>query len=124
MHKSELNTSSSSDYFDGFRKLYYHLYSNSSASRAERIIGDLSKLLLVALCKTLKPYYKKSIEDFLLNKGVSNELLLPILQERYSKVFGPDDKFYLDENSLRYGLAAIANLDINAAKSHLLGDAF
>ena len=34
------------DYGDVFRRLYYHLYSNSRASRAERIISDLSNLLL------------------------------------------------------------------------------
>ena len=33
-------------YAAAFRKLYYHLYSNSNASRAERIISDLSNLLL------------------------------------------------------------------------------
>lgn len=32
-----------------FRDLYYHLYSNSSASRSERILADLSKLILVSI---------------------------------------------------------------------------
>ena len=33
-----------------FRDLYYHLYSNSSSSRSERILGDLSKLILISIC--------------------------------------------------------------------------
>jgi len=124
MNQLEIGMTSSTDYFDSFRKLYYHLYSNSNASRAERIIGDLSKLILVALCRALRPTYQKSIDGFLAEKGSANELLLPILKEHYSKVFGIDDKFFLDDNSLRYGLSAIANLDLQGAKSHLLGDAF
>lgn len=120
----KIENSSSSDYFDAFRKLYYHLYSNSNASRAERIIGDLSKLLLVALCKGKNSVYEHQVNDFLSGNGSSNILLLPILKKNYSGVFGADDKFHLDDASLRYGLSAIANLDLHGAKSHLLGDAF
>lgn len=124
MSQLEIDISSSTDYFDAFRKLYYHLYSNSNASRAERIIGDLSKLLLVALCKGQNPTYQLQIDKFLGNGGSANATLLPILKNHYSNVFGSDDKFHLDDNSLRYGLADIANLDLHGAKSHLLGDAF
>lgn len=124
MNQLEIGISSSTDYFDAFRKLYYHLYSNSNASRAERIIGDLSKLLLVALCKSRSPGYQRQADEFLLNQGAANSTLLPILKKHYSNVFGSDDKFHLDDNSLRYGFSAIANLDLHGAKSHLLGDAF
>lgn len=124
MNQLEMSFNGSADYFDGFRRLYFHLYSNSNASRAERIIGDLSKLLLVVLCKTLRPDYRQSIDGFLQEKGTANELLLPILKEHYSNVFDADDKFFLDDHSLRYGFGAIVNLDLQDAKSHLLGDAF
>lgn len=126
MSQLQLNieSTSSSDYFDAFRKLYYHLYSNSNASRAERIIGDLSKLLLVALCKGKDSASGRQVADFLSGGGTSNTLLLPILKKNYSGVFGDDDKFHLDDTSLRYGLLSIANLDLHGAKSHLLGDAF
>ncbi|WP_447890014.1 N-6 DNA methylase [Pseudomonas hormoni] len=124
MSQLELLENNSADYFEGFRKLYYHLYSNSNASRAERIIGDLSKLLLVALCKNSNIEYQARARDFLSSMGTANELLLPILKERYSEVFGKDDKFFIDDASLRYGFSAIASLDLQGAKSHLLGDAF
>jgi type I restriction enzyme M protein len=120
----KIESSNSSDYFDAFRKLYYHLYSNSNASRAERIIGDLSKLLLVALSKGKDAAHGQKVDDFLSGAGNANTLLLPILKTNYSGVFGHDDKFHLDDTSLRYGLSAIANLDLHEAKSHLLGDAF
>ncbi|MDP2882279.1 MAG: N-6 DNA methylase [Azonexus sp.] len=120
----KIESSNSSDYFDAFRKLYYHLYSNSNASRAERIIGDLSKLLLVSLCKGKDSAHGQKVDDYLSGAGSANTLLLPILKTNYSGVFGPDDKFHLDDTSLRYGLSAIAHLDLHEAKSHLLGDAF
>lgn len=124
MNQLEINVTGSTDYFDAFKKLYYHLYSNSNASRAERIIGDLSRLLLVALCKSRDPQYQRIVDDFLDGKGGANSNLLPILKEQYASVFGKDEKFHLDDISLRYGLSAISNLDLHMAKSHLLGDAF
>lgn len=124
MNQLEISVSGSTDYFDSFKKLYYHLYSNSNASRAERIIGDLSRLLLVALCKSRDKKYKKNVDEFLSGKVEANSSLLPILREQYSSVFGKDEKFHLDDVSLRYGLSAISDLDLHVAKSHLLGDAF
>lgn len=124
MNQLDKSANSSADYFDAFRKLYYHLYSNSNASRAERIIGDLSKLLLVALCKNSDAACRKQIDAFLSGEGGANTLLLPVLKRRYKKIFGVDDKFHLDDNSLRFGLSAISNLDLYGAQSHLLGDAF
>ncbi|MBU1723041.1 MAG: N-6 DNA methylase [Gammaproteobacteria bacterium] len=124
MNQLEMSVCSSVDYFDAFRKLYYYLYSNSNASRAERIIGDLSKLLLVALCRDRSPAYQQQIEWFLTDNVSANTSLLPILKSQYANVFGSDDKFHLDDNSLRYGFLSIANLDLHGAKSHLLGDAF
>lgn len=124
MNEIDIKDNSSTDYFDAFKKLYYHLYSNSNASRAERIIGDLSRLLLVALCKNRDPKNQKDIDNFLAGKGGANALLLPILKKQYASVFDKDEKFHLDDVSLRYGLSAISDLDLHMAKSHLLGDAF
>lgn len=112
------------DYFEAFRKLYYHLYSNSNTSRAERIIGDLSRLLLVAICKDKDEKSNSSLEHFINAKGTANELLIPVLKKYYPSSLLEEDKFFIDDNSLRYGLNEIYNLDIHEAKSHLLGEAF
>lgn len=115
---------SNQDYFSSFRKLYYHLYTNSNTSRAERIIGDLSRLLLIAICKNKSKETNALIEDFLKDKKSANQALLPILSKYYPNSLAEEDKFFIDDNSLRYGLKEIYNLDIHLAKSHLLGDAF
>ena len=50
MKQLEIGLQASTDYFDSFRKLYYHLYSNSNASRAERIIGDFTEIEIITHC--------------------------------------------------------------------------
>lgn len=122
MEQIKLTTGHSTDYYESFRKLYYHLYSNSSASRAERIISDISKLLLIVLNKS--SLNDSSINDFLSGKATANESLLPWIKSNYSDVFDEGDRFGVDDQSLRYGLASINDLDLLNAPSHLLGDAF
>ncbi|KHD06569.1 hypothetical protein PN36_08350 [Candidatus Thiomargarita nelsonii] len=107
------------DYPERFKKLYYHLYSNSSASRAETIISDLSKLLLVALSSQTQ-----TIEPFISGMATANELLIPLLIKRFPKIVADNDKFAMDNASLRAGLLAINDLDLHSAPAHLLGDAF
>jgi type I restriction enzyme M protein len=114
---------SSIDYYESFRKLYYHLYSNSSASRAERIISDISKLLLIALSATSKEE-KATVADFLSGKVTANESLLFLVTSKFPDVFDEGDRFGIDDKSLRMGLESIWMLDLENAPSHMLGDAF
>lgn len=122
MTEHDINNSSI-DYFESFRKLYYHLYSNSSSSRAERIISDISKLLLIALSATTSSD-KKIISNFLNKLKSANDELLPYIKKRYPDIFDSGDRFGTDDNSLRLGLESIWKLDLKNAPSHLLGDAF
>ena len=123
MHQLEISATSPVDYYYSFRRLYFHLYSNSAASRAERIISDLSKLLLVAL-NTTKPSEKKLINEFLAENISANDSLLLIVKDKYLDVFDEGDRFGIDDRSLRLGLESILDLDLKNAPSHILGDAF
>lgn len=123
MRQNDFSVNHSVDYYESFRKLYYHLYSNSSASRAERIISDISKLLLVTLGIT-SASDKKVITDFLAGNVSANESLLPLIKQKYADVFDEGDRFGVDDASLRMGLESIWKLDLKNAPSHLLGDAF
>lgn len=118
-----ISASSSLDYYEGLRKLYYHLYSNSSASRAERIISDISKLLLVALGAT-NSADQKVISSFLEGKITANDSLLPLVKSKFPDIFDKGDRFGVDDKSLKMGLKSIWDLDLKNAPSHLLGDAF
>jgi type I restriction enzyme M protein len=123
MHQLNLPSNSSIDYYDSFRKLYYHLYSNSSASRAERIISDISKLLLTVLAAST-PKEKQVVQHFLDGKTSANDELLHLVKSKYPNVFDESDRFGIDDKSLRMGLESIWFLDLKNAPSHMLGDAF
>ncbi len=123
MQQVELLPIASIDYYESFRKLYYHLYSNSSASRAERIISDISKLLLVVLSVSSEKE-EKIINEFITSNKTANDSLLPLIKRKYPKIFDQGDRFGIDNKSLRLGLESIYSLDLKNAPSHMLGDAF
>ena len=110
------------DILEGFKRLYYHLYTNSNSSRAERIISDLSKLLLIKACMSNEN--ESEINEFLHGNSSANQVLFPILKSQFPDSLDDQDRFSLDDNALRYGLSAISNLDLKEAPAHILGDAF
>ena len=115
--------SSEKIYASAFKKLYYHLYSNSNSSRSEKIMSDLSNLLL---CKIVaeRTNAQYVIADFLDKKGTANELLLPLLKENFPHLITDEDKFYLDDKALRYGLGELSGLSLQSASAHVMGEAF
>src|SRR5437588_12832252 len=68
-----------------FRKLYYHLYTNSQSSRAERLVSDLSLLLLTKLAVELNGG-RRDIDRFLDGTASAEETLLTLLQRSYPKI--------------------------------------
>ncbi|KAB8318832.1 N-6 DNA methylase [Tolypothrix campylonemoides VB511288] len=106
-----------------FKKLYYHLYSNSNASRAERITSDLSKIILFAiLCERYN--LQQELERFLNNKASANQVILPLLIKYYPGVIEEHDLFGLDDKSIREGINYLSHLSFKDSPSHSIGDAF
>ncbi len=110
-------------YATAFRKLYYYLYSNSRASRAERIISDLSNLLLCKIASE-RNGDKVNLDLFLQGAGTANELLLPILIRIFPHLIDEGDKFSLEDQVLRYGLEELSPLSFQSTPAHILGEAF
>jgi len=107
---------------DVFRKLYYHFYANSHASRAERIMADLSNLLL---CKIAGERTGNSaIDRFVQGEGSANNLLIPFLKMSFPQLVEAGEQFYLQDEILRQGLRELAPLSFHAAPAHILGEAF
>ena len=106
-----------------FKKLYYHLYSNSKSSRAESIIEDLSKILLIKL-STKNKRIENAVKLFLLNQESANDNLLKEFHSYYPKLVTSLTEFTLDSNSIRVCFEELEDLDINDAPSHIIGDAF
>lgn len=106
-----------------FRELYYHLYSNSNASRSERIFADLSKLILTSIAQS-KGNLRSEVSLFMNGNGTANSILLPKLIKLFPNSLGPEDKFILDEAALRHALKVLTEIDLVASPSHTFGDAF
>ena len=108
---------------EAFRRIYYHLYSNSKASRAELIIEDLSLLLLSKLSAELNGG-KEALSSYLRGKGTANKTLLPALRESFPELLDKRQTFALGDDSLRMALSELAALDLTSAPAHTLGEAF
>jgi len=110
-------------YYLTFKKLYYHLYSNSSSSRAERIIEDISKILL---CKLLidKGKSAKILDIYMKGNGTANELLLPELQKNYPSAIDESDRFSIGDSSIRSSFQVLSDINLVNAPSYILGEAF
>lgn len=108
---------------EAFRRIYFHLYSNSKASRPELIIEDLSLLLLCKLSVELNGG-ADSVSAYLQGKGTANRTLLPILREAFPELLGKRQMFALADESLRMALAEFSELDLAHAPAHTLGEAF
>lgn len=108
---------------DVFRGLYYHLYTNSKASRAEVIIEDLSLLLLFKLAAELNGGVA-ALGKFLDGKGTANSLLLPVLRHTYPELVHSKQTFSLGDEAVRTALGELNDLQLSTAPAHALGEAF
>jgi type I restriction enzyme M protein len=116
-------STSETAYAVAFRKLYYHLYSNSRSSRADRIIGDLSNLLLCKIAAETNGE-ASAIEAFLRGQGTANEILLPLLLREFPHLDRDFDRFSMEDDVLREALGELASLTFSSAPAHVLGEAF
>jgi type I restriction enzyme M protein len=108
---------------EAFRKLYYHLYSNSRVSRAERLVSDLSLLLLAKYSSEINGS-AADFETFLAGKGTANALLLSHLRALCPELITENDRFSLEDDTLRVALTDLGDVRLSSAPAHLLGDAF
>jgi type I restriction enzyme M protein len=108
---------------DVFKKIYYHLYSNSKVSRAELIIEDLSLLLLTKLSAETNGG-QAALSAYLGGKGTAESVLLPLLRHSYPELLGEGQTFALSDTSLRMALSELSELNLSNAPAHMLGEAF
>lgn len=107
-----------------FRRLYYHLYTNSKSSRAERIVEDISLLLLLKLAVETNGgqlILKRFIDG---DKGRANEVLLPLIRRAYPKLVDERQRFTIDDEAIRHALVDLTKVSLAGASAHVLGEAF
>lgn len=108
---------------DSFKRLYYDLYTNSDASRAERIIADLSLVLLLKMAVD-RSGCTGAWDRFIEGEGSSLALLLPVLRETYPSLVDAKDRFGMGDAALRKVLPSVSHINLATSPAHVLGDAF
>ena len=109
---------------DIFRRLYYYLYSNSNISRAERIMDDLSLVLLSKLLDEKSTLAKGNLARYRHNNGTANEILLPLLHTHFPHFIDAHHRFHLDEGLIRWAFDELSNVSLTLSPAHVIGDAF
>ena len=110
------------EYTKTFKSLYYDLYSNGNSSRAERIVSDVTKLLL---CKLVCE--KKSMDIigvYLAGSSKFEDEILPIIRFEYPQLFAQFDGFSFTEDTIRRSLNSLSTISLSNAPAHVIGDAF
>ena len=90
------------NHYERFHKLYYHLYSNSSSSRAESIFGDIAKILLIKMLADRSDI--DIIRKFLSRSVSADKSLLPLLMKEFPGLIGSYDRFLINDDLIRNGL--------------------
>ena len=106
----------SMDYNACFKQIYYQLYSNSNTSRAERIVSDITKILL---CKLISE--QDSISGI---SACSGKKLLEMLKKKYPQSCEQYEDFSLNDSDIQLVLETLNNISLLNAPSHIIGDAF
>ena len=109
---------------DIFRRLYYHLYGNSNVSRAERIMDDISLILLFKLVEEKSTSAKEELAGFQQFAGTANEKLLPILHTTFPSLIDAQHSFHLGDDLIRWAFDELRNVSLTSSPAHVLGDAF
>lgn len=106
-----------------FRDLYYHLYANSSSSRSERILADLSKLILITIAYG-KGELRSEVAAFKGGDGTAANLFMPGLMRMFPRAVSNKESFTLDDAALRHAFVLLQEIDLVSSPSHTFGDAF
>lgn len=108
---------------EAFRRLYYDLYTNSDATRAESIVEDLSLVLLLKLAVERSGAAPNLISAFC-DRGGSVTPLLVFLRREFPDLVADDRRFKIGDESLRRAFGQLRSIDLTNAPGHALGEAF
>jgi len=108
--------------------IYYHLYTNSNLPRAERLGGEMTRLLF---CKIYDEIHNHNDLKFRASAEESDEKVAERIKEifkqvkkEYQDVFEEDEKLLLDVKSIGYVASQLQNYSLLKADKDAVGDAF
>ena len=111
-----------------FRVVYYHLYTNSNLPRAERLGGEMTRLLFCKIYDEIHSYsdlrFKAGADE---PDGKVTQRIKEVFEKvkkEYRDVFEEDEKLLLDAKSIAYVVSQLQNYSLLKADRDAVGDAF
>lgn len=112
-----------------FKTIYYHLYTNSNLPRAERLGGEMTRLIFCKIYDEMNNskdlQFRASVEET--DKEIADRvkgLFEQVKKKAYGDVFGPDEKLLLDNKSIAYLVNELQNKSLINTDKDAVGDAF
>ena len=109
---------------EAFRRLYFNLYTNSTASRSERLLEDLSFLLLLKLAFELDASATELHTYRRDANAKADTLLLPLLRRTFPGLVDDHQRFGIGDQAIRTALSDLEGVQLSVAPAHVLGEAF
>ena len=109
---------------DTFRRLYYHLYSNSNTSRADRLMDDIYLILLSKLVAEKSSLGNEDLNRYRHSAGTADEILIPLLRTEFPRLIDSQHRFNLEDEPIRWAFDELDGVDLKSSPAHVLGDAF
>lgn len=119
--KTDLFVESNKNLVERFKKIYFHLYTNSKVSRAEKLADDLSLIVLIQQLRRI-PEVNETVQDFLKGLLTSAELILAIRHR--TPDLRHDETFHIADETIREAFEELEDLDLSQAPAHTIGEAF
>ena len=111
-----------------FKVTYYHLYTNSNLPRAERLGGEMTRLLFCKIYDEIHNYkdlkFKAGAEEPDDKVAERIKALFDEVKEEYHDVFDKDEKLLLDAKSVGYVVSQLQNYSLLQTDKDAIGDAF
>lgn len=109
-----------------FKKLYYYLYSNSNIPRAERLGGEMVKLLFCKIYDELnnKKIFRAETTESENSVGTKIKALFEEVKHSYSNVFDKDEKIHLDNKSIKAVVSFLQEYSLINTQRDVISEAF
>lgn len=111
-----------------FKVIHNHLYTNSNLPRAERLGGEMVRLIF---CKTYDELHNHDDLQFKAGATESDEevaervkSLFENVKRTYDDVFDEDERLVLDSRSIAYVVSELHNYSLQRTDKDAVGDAF
>ncbi len=111
-----------------FKKIYFHLYSNSNLPRAERLASEMVRILFCKIydetTNTLSPSLRirRNEDDYEIASRLRS--IFEDVKKTYPDVFDSSERLLLDDRSIAYVVKTLQYISLSVQDREVVGDAF